>query len=292
MSGLCSLTDAPDMQGPVAGVDGCKGGWFVAMDAGDGDGIKTQCYPDLETLVDEDELKGYSLLVDIPMGLTPSAPRRLDAEMRRLSLNPSSVFPVPCREAVYAETYEAANARNHMRYGRKISKQAFGICPKIREMDELLRGKPELVGRVFESHPELCFQLIANERLPKKKNTEGFLRRIMSLENEHERLADICSVVVNALERFPRGQVAEDDILDALVLLLTARGPNRWLRCEEDRDPCLPGLKIGVVLPQQAGKGRFTNCPCVDCCFALWGGFKRFARRAWNACARFLRFGA
>ena len=39
--------------------------------------------------------------------------------------------------------------------GKKMSQQAFGILPKIREVDELLTANRTLVGRVVEVHPEV-----------------------------------------------------------------------------------------------------------------------------------------
>ena len=40
---------------------------------------------------------------------------------------------------------------------RGVSIQAFGIFPKIREIDALLIERPELRRRVVESHPEVAF---------------------------------------------------------------------------------------------------------------------------------------
>jgi len=50
----------------------------------------------------------------------------------------SSIFPVPCREAVYAETYEKACEVNKLLTGKLISKQAWNIVPKIRDVDRFL----------------------------------------------------------------------------------------------------------------------------------------------------------
>ena len=245
------LIDAPEMRKPVAGVDGCPGGWFVAMDTDDG-GIATRLYPSLEELVGE--LQDYTLLVDIPMGLTPDAPRRLDAALRRWSYNPSSVFTTPCREAVYAEDYEEANEINQQRYDMGVSQQAFAICRKIREMDALLRNGSGLSGRAFESHPELCFQIIKSGpfTLHPKRTPEGWQQREELLE---PLLPGSLEAYDDAMDGFPHTQVARDDILDALALLLTARGPNCLLRCKQDHDPRIPDFTISVVLPEQARTG-------------------------------------
>ena len=83
----------------------------------------------------------------------------------------SSVFSIPSRAAVYAETapfttveeWYAAHRRASgiaMRTSdppRGVSIQAFGIFSKIREIDRLLIEWPTLRARLFESHPEAAF---------------------------------------------------------------------------------------------------------------------------------------
>ena len=54
---------------------------------------------------------------------------------------------------------------------RKVSRQGFAIFPKIREIDALLRARPDLLPRVYEVHPELAFWALNGGRpltLPKK----------------------------------------------------------------------------------------------------------------------------
>ncbi len=75
----------------------------------------------------------------------------------------SSVFSVPARAAVYAPDYPSAceAARAHSDPPRAVSKQCFHLFPKIREIDGLLRAEPALRGRIFESHPEVAFAVLA-----------------------------------------------------------------------------------------------------------------------------------
>jgi len=42
-----------------------------------------------------------------------------------------------CRPVVYKDTYEDASDENQRCLGKRMSRQAFGICPKIREVGEL-----------------------------------------------------------------------------------------------------------------------------------------------------------
>ena len=129
------------------GIDGCPGGWFVV-----GCGRLGWAYGIVGRL---DELVERApraqVLIDIPIGLphVKRPTRRCEVEARAM-LGPrrSSVFNVPCREALAAGDYAEASAINHQILGRKLSKQAWAIAPKIREVDDLLRLRPELRGRI------------------------------------------------------------------------------------------------------------------------------------------------
>ena len=45
----------------------------------------------------------------------------------------------------------------------KVSRQGFHLFPKIREIDGLLRSRPDLVSRIVEVHPELAFWSLNGE---------------------------------------------------------------------------------------------------------------------------------
>ncbi len=90
--------------------------------------------------------------------------------------------------------------------------------PKIREVDDLLRCRPELLARVREVHPEVSFYFLAGERPQQysKKTRVGREERRELLEPLFgERL---CA----ALAERDRHATAEDDVLDAFVALWTA----------------------------------------------------------------------
>jgi predicted RNase H-like nuclease len=161
------------------------------------------------------------ILVDIPIGL-PSKDipqRRCDKDARRI-LSPkrhSSVFSPPSREALNAESYEAACMINQKITGRKISRQAWGITPKIREMDEFLKKQPEAGSCIRETHPEVCFwSLNGGVPLRYSKKTEAGYRERMAVLTPLLSKAD--TVVKASLDRYTGKQVARDDVLDALVL--------------------------------------------------------------------------
>ncbi|MEL6871540.1 MAG: DUF429 domain-containing protein, partial [Pseudomonadota bacterium] len=85
-----------------------------------------------------------AIAIDIPIGLpdqTGIGGRDADIAARRvLGARQSSVFAVPSRAAVACADYGDACARAFETSDppRKVSKQAFNIFPKIREVDALM----------------------------------------------------------------------------------------------------------------------------------------------------------
>src|ERR671933_179066 len=95
------------------------------------------------------------IAVDVPIGLPervgPSG-RGPEAAVRPLlGARQSSVFSVPSRAAVYAQSFGEACQIALATSGppRKISKQLFMIAPKIREVDEVLRKDGTLAANVY-----------------------------------------------------------------------------------------------------------------------------------------------
>ena len=159
--------------------------------------------------------------IDIPIGLTNVGARLCDLAARRYLKAPraSSVFPAPIRSALCAETFEDACRINREVGGKGISKQAFAIYPKIREVDEALQSDLSLRSRVREVHPEVSFAYWNNGRamLLGKKSAAGAAER--------ERLIDIVWPGVRKELRniLPRSVVKRDDLNDAIAALWTAR---------------------------------------------------------------------
>jgi predicted RNase H-like nuclease len=203
------------------GADGCKKGWFYFA-LGDPD-------PEFGVVPTLADLIGRAgpddpIFVDIPIGLHDASERErlCDLEARRV-LSPrrgSSVFPAPARSAVYAGTYDEATRRNREALGKGLSRQSWGIAPKIREVDELLRQRPELIGRVREVHPEVCFWALSGApMLHSKKTREGFRARMDAL-GPH--LSSTDELVAAAYLEYGGFDAARDDIVDALVAALSA----------------------------------------------------------------------
>ena len=184
--------------------------------------------------------------IDIPIGLPGPEPRRCDEEARHL-LGPraSSVFPAPVRATLGVESYEGACAASAMICGKKLSQQSYAILAKIGEVDTLLRRTPTLVASVFEVHPELCFYFW-NARQPMGhpiRSGFGFIERYALVQGEFG------SAAKDIRQALPRRAASDDDILDALAALWTARrirtGTARRLPTVEERDEC--GLPMQML---------------------------------------------
>ena len=202
------------------GVDACRKGWF-AVSIGTDKRFKIGIF---ETITDFwNSLKSNALiLIDIPIGLPVGAKRQCDVEARRLlQKRASSVFPVPCRQAIHASTYKKACQINQKRLGVKLSVQTWNLAAKIREVDDLLLKDKKARRCVRESHPEICFWALAGGRpmAQYKKTERGFTERLNLLKKINPAIKII---IDTALEDFPRKYLAKDDILDASALAVTA----------------------------------------------------------------------
>ncbi|AWM88753.1 hypothetical protein C4E04_19855 [Microvirga sp. 17 mud 1-3] len=237
----------------VAGIDGCPAGWIaVLMDLGGSHPPIMRIERHMAAIVDAPEAPQV-IAVDMPIGLperTQGSGRRPEQLIRPLlGARQSSVFAIPARRAVEAEDYgtACAEALRTSDPPRKVSRQGFHLFPKIREIDSLLRSRPELVARVVEVHPELAFWSMNGERpLPEPKKVKSrpyppglALRRALLVR------AGLPRDMVEA--RPPRG-AAEDDLLDALVGLAVvidiARGKGRSFPDPPDRDA--HGLPVAI----------------------------------------------
>jgi predicted RNase H-like nuclease len=239
------------------GVDGCRSGWFAIFLAEENDQNsewEIGLFPSFSSLVDllktnygQTELL---ILIDIPIGLKNrgSGERYSDIGARNiLKKRKSSLFSVPCREAVYAESYEKACEINKEFTGKSISKQAWNIIPKIRDVDTFLIKNEIFRGKVKETAPEVCFQALTGSPMRySKKNHDGFSERMRALKRvcpAADKIAD------SALSKYRRKEVAKDDVLDALAAAVTAKMGQRYgfqyVPCEPEKDS--EGLSIQMV---------------------------------------------
>ena len=212
----------------VAGVDGCKAGWLVAVVSVTDESSQrdTPCVFELKrVLVASTFAEVLSktadcelVCVDIPIGLSDRKPRECDLAARKVlgGQRASSVFPAPIRPCLSTNEYKVANAICRKFSGKGLSKQSFALLDKIRQVDDLMT--PALQSRVREIHPEISFWALndknpmrdSKKKCPGRNARMGLLSLIFS---------DLEEIVAEA--RKPE-EVAPDDILDALAAAWTA----------------------------------------------------------------------
>jgi predicted RNase H-like nuclease len=205
------------------GIDGCKLGWFtVSLDAEGNWEINS--FGMIDKLWEHCKASKL-ILIDITIGLRDGGieERICDKEARQI-LGPkrgSTVFRVPCRAAVYTDTYRKASEANAQMTGKKLPKQTWGIIPKIREVDQLLLADASARTRIKEIHPEVCFWALNNCQSMRysKKKVEGFEERRKVLRSVYPYTDDVLNY---SLQKYRRKEVSKDDILDALVAAVTA----------------------------------------------------------------------
>jgi predicted RNase H-like nuclease len=208
----------------LAGIDGCRTGWVVALVRPDGPELRLRVLRQIADVPALAEAPAI-LAVDMPIGL----PERCGVGGRAaenivrplLGARQSAVFSVPSRPAVYAGSYGEACALAFATSDppRKVSKQLFMIAPKIREVDAALRADVALARRTFEVHPELAFWRLNGGRAldqPKKVKGRPFAP---GLQLRHDLLAAAGLVAPEA----PVPGAGPDDVLDALACAAIAR---------------------------------------------------------------------
>lgn len=233
----------------IAGVDGCRGGWVVALARVTPGSLTVEvlrlCKSFAEVLALRE--RPHVVAVDMPIGLLDSprqGGRDCDGVAHELLEDRAvCVFSPPIRLALMAMTGRREDYERAKRLNGGLSLQSFYVGKKIHDVDSLIT--PAHQKRVFEAHPELTFRHFAGAPLREgKKTTIGRRIRAQLLTRHLGRLPDI----EDFRDRHGRTKVAVDDVFDALVLCLTAR------RIFEGTAKCLPedarrdrkGLKMEI----------------------------------------------
>lgn len=204
----------------IAGVDGCKGGWFcISKDLLSAE-ISAEVFPSLESLLKRIS-RPVVLAIDIPIGLPESGPRSCDVLARKLLGSPraSSVFPAPIRPAIEARNRKEADAITRSVDGRGVGAQAWGLYARIREVDGLVSADRLLRRCIYEVHPELSFMFWndAAAIVESKKTDAG--------KSIRERLIDGhfgAELRLSVRQQHSRSLVQDDDVNDAFAALWTA----------------------------------------------------------------------
>jgi predicted RNase H-like nuclease len=223
----------------VAGVDGCKAGW-IAFQVDIATGSSSIELIDLPGILQQRPSNLACLCIDIPIGLLDGS-RACDSAARQLLGWPrrNSVFAPPCREALSAKGYSDACTVKSRVTTKKISQQAWGIAPKIRQVDDAIRT--ECQDWVYEVHPEVSFWAMAGKHPMehRKKLQTGHNERLTLLRSVFDQIDGL-------LADHPSG-VGKDDLLDAAAAawsaLRIARGAGQ--RVSEDQEDPL-GLRACI----------------------------------------------
>lgn len=199
------------MHAPVLGIDGATKGWVGVV--WDGRTVTTQFAPELRTVCDAAGPVA-AIAVDMPIELGSDGPRPCDVEVRPL-LGPrrSSLFAPPVLGALDFADYADANAWSKRETGHGISKQAWMLVPKIREVRALAAAGETTLHETF---PELSFRAMNGGRPlghPKRTWT-GMMTRLGLLRS---------AGIHVPIDAGPAGSVAADDMIDAAALAWSAR---------------------------------------------------------------------
>ncbi len=107
--------------------------------------------------------------------------------------------------------------------GKGVSQQTHAITLKIAEVDEVMTARDgDANPKVREVHPEVCFWALNRKQAMacNKKKAAGREERLRALQATEPQTQQI---VDEACYKYLRGDVAKDDILDALAAAVTAR---------------------------------------------------------------------
>jgi predicted RNase H-like nuclease len=194
----------------VLGVDGCPDGWVGA--AWNGKQLTLHHASTLDAL-HATAGRPHTVAVDMPIGLL-NTPRRADESARKfLGSKGSSVFPAPAlavlEQGVF-DDYATANALNRRAGDRGLSRQSFGLLRKIAEVEA---WRHTCGAAVHEVHPEVAFQLLAEQPLRASKKT---------WTGAGERRALLARAGLHPPEDVPLGAARVDDVLDACILAWSA----------------------------------------------------------------------
>ncbi len=200
----------------LVGVDGCRAGWLCFRVHARGRDVEVNfvsCFHDLL------QFEGFQSLIaiDIPIGLPSAGSRDCDVAARKLLGRPrgSAVFPAPVRAVLRARTFGEACSLSRDAHSKAISRQAFAIVPKIREVDN--RMTPDMQGRIYEVHPEVSFWAMNGQQAMRhsKRKREGLEERLNALSSHFSNIPELLASVDSAWAK-------PDDLLDAAAAAWSA----------------------------------------------------------------------
>ena len=202
----------------IIGIDGCKSGWFSVWENQSGN-IVSSIFTNLNDLNNFFKDENHLVIgIDMPVILSDEIPREADQLARKLlSKKASSVFTAPTPEMLEQPNYEKASLVSKRLFGKSMSLQSWYLFPKIKDVQTMIHHEKM---NFYEIHPELSFRAMNNEKviLESKKTFEGFNIR-NSLLTTHFKYFNFDEIRM----QYPKKDVMDDDILDALAVLWSAK---------------------------------------------------------------------
>lgn len=210
----------------VAGVDGVRGGWVMAVtEVADGSTVEFSAWGGLEGLWAEARTRDLLVVgFDMPVGLPGAERRTADVAARELlGARRSSLFWTPPLCTLDAADHAEANLRSREQTERGLSAQTFALMPKIRELRTALAPgdfTPAARPRAAEVHPESSFVRLGGAPMASSK------RKLAGLQERSAALAGVFGNIAEAALLAPLSAPCEpglDDLLDAAAAAWTAR---------------------------------------------------------------------
>jgi predicted RNase H-like nuclease len=202
----------------IIGIDGCKSGWFSVWENQSGN-IESSIFTNLNELKNFFAHENHLIIgIDMPVVLSDVIPRQADQLARKLlSKKASSVFTAPTPEMLEQPNYEKASFVSKKLFGKSMSLQSWYLFPKIKDVQTIMHHENM---NIYEIHPELSFRAMNNEKviLESKKTYEGFSIRnsLLAIHFKHFNFEEI-------RKQYTKKDVMDDDILDALAVLWSAK---------------------------------------------------------------------
>jgi predicted RNase H-like nuclease len=230
----------------IAGVDGCRKGWFRVCRETETGKLRFDVIEEVEGLVTS-EPRPVVVALDMPIGLPAYGARQCDLDSRKvLGQRRNSVFPAPVRAALAARDGQEASEITQRIDGRRVSAQAWAIYRKISEVDQVLTQSPLARQRIWEVHPEVSFWAWNGEQPmdAAKKKASGLRQRLALAEGWLG-----SGILERARGGYLKKELANDDIVDAIAGLWTghriASGEASTLPARPDTDEA--GLPMRIV---------------------------------------------
>jgi predicted RNase H-like nuclease len=203
----------------ICGVDGCALGWLALTKELPSGRISWSVHPSAERLFAEKK-DAQVIAIHIPIGLPEKGPRLCDLQARRLlgATRGTSIFPAPIRPLLSAATPDEANEMRYKLESKNMSRPAYRVLARARDVNSNLQQAPELRQRVREMHPEVSFFFLAGGRPMRdgKKTEPGRTERQRLLE------APFGHYVADTLALRYYMDTTADDVLEAFAALWSA----------------------------------------------------------------------